>query len=127
MKENLTYGQKIADKITEIAGSWAFIISFLSFLVFWLGINCKSLFAEVFDPFPFTLLNLFLSCLAAIQAPVILMSQNRQADKDRARLEHDIKLDAENLERTQEALEELKILRNNVEELYLKVDKIFKD
>lgn len=88
----LSFGQKAADKIAEFGGSWMFIIFFFSFIVLWIGINVVALLREPFDPFPFILLNLILSCLAAIQAPIIMMSQNRQEQKDRSRSEHDYKI-----------------------------------
>jgi uncharacterized membrane protein len=88
----LTLGQKVADHIASFGGSWTFIISFFSFLVLWILINIWLLTTKPFDPFPFILLNLILSCLAAIQAPVIMMSQNRQEQKDRKRAEHDYKI-----------------------------------
>lgn len=79
----LTIGQRVADKVAAFGGSWKFIISFLIIIVLWIFINTYSLLSKPFDPFPFILLNLFLSCLAAFQAPVIMMSQNRQDEKDR--------------------------------------------
>ena len=82
-------GQRIADSIAAFAGSWAFILGFLAVLAAWIGINAGQLLRHPLDPFPFILLNLVLSCLAAIQAPVILMSQNRQSAKDRLRAEYD--------------------------------------
>lgn len=89
----LTTGQKMADKIAQFGGSWIFIIVFFSFLVLWMVVNVWLLFSKPFDPYPFILLNLILSCLAAIQAPIIMMSQNRQEQKDRQRSEHDYKID----------------------------------
>ncbi len=83
-----TLGQKAADKITKWAGSWGFIGGFFIFLIIWMLINLYAIIT-VWDPYPFILLNLCLSCLAAIQAPVILMSQNRAADRDRAKAERD--------------------------------------
>lgn len=84
------FGQKAADSITKWAGSWTFIFGFLIFLVVWIIFNTYWIvFGNAWDPKPFILLNLFLSCLAAIQAPVILMSQNRTVEKDRARAEYD--------------------------------------
>ena len=87
-----TLGQRIADKIASFGGSWTFIIFFFSFILIWIAINIWVLLWQPFDPFPFILLNLILSCLAAIQAPIIMMSQNRQEEKDRARSEHDYKI-----------------------------------
>ena len=78
--ENRTYGEKIADKITEFVGSWKFIIGFCIFLFVWMMINTYFIFTV--DPYPFILLNLVLSCIAAIQAPIIMMSQNREAKKE---------------------------------------------
>ena len=88
----LTVGQKMADKIASFGGSWTFIIAFFSFILFWIGMNIWVLTVKPFDPFPFILLNLILSCLASIQAPIIMMSQNRQEQKDRQRAEHDYKI-----------------------------------
>ncbi len=88
----LTLGQRLADRIATFGGSWTFLISFFSVLVVWIGINSFVLLTKPFDPFPFILLNLLLSCLAAIQAPVIMMSQNRQESKDRIRAEHDYQI-----------------------------------
>lgn len=84
-----TVGQKVADKVASFGGSWKFIIIFISFLLGWIILNAFFLFNDGFDPYPFILLNLILSCLAALQAPVIMMSQNRQGDKDRERAKED--------------------------------------
>lgn len=92
IEAQLTVGQRTADKIAEFGGSWIFIILFFVFLVIWMAINIWALLGKSFDPYPFILLNLILSCLAAIQAPIIMMSQNRQEDKDRQRAEHDYKV-----------------------------------
>ena len=120
--ENLTIGQRLADKITQFAGSWTFICSFLFFLCFWILLNSEKFFAEVFDPFPFILLNLFLSCLAAIQAPVILMSNNRQAEKDSENLLHDIELDAQALELTKAMDKRLQRLEDKFDSVFKKQD-----
>ena len=90
--EKLSMGQKIADRVAKFGGSWTFIISFAIFLFLWMATNVWLLAAHPFDPYPFILLNLFLSTLAAIQAPVIMMSQNRQEEKDRKRGENDYKI-----------------------------------
>ncbi|MFZ4060996.1 MAG: DUF1003 domain-containing protein [Bacteroidia bacterium] len=92
IEADLTFGQKLADKVAAFGGSWTFIITFFSFILFWIIINIWFLATQPFDPFPFILLNLILSCLAAIQAPIIMMSQNRQEQKDRQRSEHDYKI-----------------------------------
>lgn len=90
-KEKYTLGQRAADKIAKFAGSWAFIFSFTGVLILWMAVNAV-LAAKAFDPYPFILLNLVLSCVAAIQAPLIMMSQNRQEEKDRHRAENDYKV-----------------------------------
>lgn len=90
-KEKYTLGQRAADTIAKFAGSWVFIFSFAGVLVLWMVINAI-LATKAFDPYPFILLNLVLSCVAAIQAPLIMMSQNRQEEKDRRRAENDYKV-----------------------------------
>ena len=90
-KAKYTLGQRAADAIAKFAGSWAFIFSFTGGLVLWMVVNTL-LAARAFDPYPFILLNLVLSCIAAIQAPLIMMSQNRQEEKDRRRAENDYKV-----------------------------------
>lgn len=85
----LSWGERLSDKIAQFGGSWPFIIIFLFFIIIWMGINVIILANRSFDPYPFILLNLVLSCIAAIQAPVIMMSQNRQESKDRVRSMHD--------------------------------------
>jgi len=82
-------GQKIADKVASFGGSWTFILMFSAFLVIWTGINMWWFKNQGFDPYPFILLNLILSCIAAMQAPIIMMSQNRQEEKDRIRAQND--------------------------------------
>jgi uncharacterized membrane protein len=84
-----TLGQRLADNIATFGGSWTFILSFGGFLLLWITLNAVFLLNQGFDPYPFILLNLILSCLAAIQAPVIMMSQNRQDEKDRERARKD--------------------------------------
>lgn len=90
--ENLKIGDKISDKVAAFGGSWMFIISFSIIIVGWLIMNSLVLLLKPFDPFPFILLNLILSCVAAMQAPIIMMSQNRQEKKDRLRSENDYKV-----------------------------------
>ena len=85
----LTFGQRLSDRIASFGGSWKFIIIFFCILVLWTSVNTLILAFKPFDPYPFILLNLILSCLAAIQAPIIMMSQNRQEAKDRLRASHD--------------------------------------
>ena len=94
-KAKYTLGQRAADAIAKFAGSWAFIFSFTGGLVLWMAVNAL-LAARAFDPYPFILLNLVLSCIAAVQAPLIMMSQNRQEAKDRERAENDYKVNLKN-------------------------------
>jgi len=88
----LTFGERLADRVADFGGSWGFILIFAFVLLTWIAINSVALMKQPFDPYPYILLNLVLSCLAAIQAPVIMMSQNRQEAKDRLRGEHDYRV-----------------------------------
>ena len=90
--KNSSFGEKVSDKIASFGGSWRFIIGFGVFLTIWIIVNTAVIRSDPPDPYPFILLNLLLSCLAAMQAPVIMMSQNRQETKDRLRAEHDYKV-----------------------------------
>jgi uncharacterized membrane protein len=92
-----TFGQRLADSIARVGGSWGFIIAFGVFLFFWVVVNTIVLFTHAFDPYPFIFLNLVLSMLAAIQAPIIMMSQNRQTERDRfmAAKDYEVNLKAE--------------------------------
>lgn len=89
--KKITFGQRASDKLAEFAGSWIFIIAFTLFLIIWILINVYFL-KNPFDPYPFIMLNLVLSCIAAVQAPLIMMSQKRQEQKDRERAENDFKV-----------------------------------
>jgi uncharacterized membrane protein len=91
-QKKLSLGERMADRIADFGGSWTFILSFGGFILVWVVINTIVLIARPFDPYPFILLNLFLSCLAAIQAPIIMMSQNRQEARDRLRSENDYRV-----------------------------------
>ena len=92
--QKMSFGDRAADKVSEIAGSWAFVLGFLLFLIVWIIVNTFILMDEgAPDPFPYVLLNLVLSCIAAIQAPIIMMSQNRQAAKDSLRNQNDYRTD----------------------------------
>ena len=117
MEATLTAGQKLADKIAKFGGSWTFIITFFTFILAWMSINIWILVTRPFDPFPFILLNLILSCLAAIQAPIIMMSQNRQEQKDRQRGEHDYKINLK-------AELEIKLLSEKIDHLLVHQNKI---
>jgi CRP/FNR family cyclic AMP-dependent transcriptional regulator len=88
-EERMTLGQRVADRVATFGGSWTFIFTFAAVLLVWVVLNTAALFRDHFDPYPFILLNLFLSMIAAIQAPVIMMSQNRQAAKDRLKADAD--------------------------------------
>lgn len=89
LNESLTFGQRVSDAVARFGGSWGFILIFTIILIGWMVINGAQVFGINFDPFPFILLNLALSCIAAIQAPIIMMSQNRAADRDRMNSEND--------------------------------------
>ena len=90
--KDLTFGDKMADRLATFGGSWKFLIIFGALLLVWIALNSIMLLKKPFDPYPFILLNLILSCLAAVQAPVIMMSQNRQESKDRLRSQHDYRV-----------------------------------
>lgn len=122
-KTESTRGQRIADKVASLGGSWTFIISFIIFLLLWIALNAFILLNKGFDPYPFILLNLILSCLAALQAPVIMMSQNRQEEKDRERAKKDymINLKAElEIKLLHEKMDRLLKLENKLTELLTK-------
>ncbi|HEY9048731.1 MAG TPA: DUF1003 domain-containing protein [Ohtaekwangia sp.] len=108
----LSFGDRLADRIATFGGSWTFIIAFFSFLILWMIVNIFILVTRPFDPYPFILLNLILSCLAAIQAPIIMMSQNRQEAKDRMRSEHDYKVNLK-------AELEIRLLHEKIDHLLL--------
>src|SRR5438445_1541832 len=91
-EKKLTFGERLSDHIAEFGGSWKFLITFGVVIVVWIGANAVLLATRAFDPYPFILLNLILSCLAAVQAPVIMMSQNRAEARDRLRAENDYKV-----------------------------------
>lgn len=112
IEKQLTIGQRAADKIAEFGGSWKFIIFFFTVLIVWITMNVWFLGKKTFDPYPFILLNLILSCLAAIQAPIIMMSQNRVEQKDRLRGENDYKINLK-------AELEIKLLHEKIDHLTL--------
>jgi uncharacterized membrane protein len=114
--EQLTFGSRMADKIAKVAGSWTFIIAFVSCLTIWIMLNTVLVIFgknSAYDPYPFILLNLVLSCVAALQAPVIMMSQNRQESKDRLRAQNDYKINLKS-----------EII---IEDLHEKVDKLIEN
>ncbi|BAV06204.1 Uncharacterized membrane protein [Filimonas lacunae] len=111
-EEQSTYGQRLADKVAAFGGSWTFIITFAVILLAWITLNSLLLLNKGFDPYPYILLNLILSCLAALQAPVIMMSQNRQEAKDRQRNEYDYKVNLK-------AELEIRLLHEKIDHLML--------
>lgn len=110
-KEKLTKGEKLADKLTEVAGSWNFIIGFSLFLLIWIFLNLTGILK--LDEFPFILLNLLLSCLAAFQAPIIMMSQNRQSKKDTLRSRNDYRIDLKSELILEELHDKMEIILSN--------------
>jgi len=106
LKQKWNLGQRAADKLTSFAGSWTFIFLFLISLVIWMAVNVLMVINR-WDPYPFILLNLILSCLAAIQAPIILMSQNRTVQKDRLRAEYDYQVNKKAEKEIQEVKKQL--------------------
>lgn len=116
IESELTLGQRIADQVAAFGGSWTFIITFFLFILIWIFVNLWLLSTHPFDPYPFILLNLILSCIAAIQAPIIMMSQNRQEQKDRQRGEHDYKVNLK-------AELEIKLLSEKIDHLIVHQNK----
>ena len=121
-KEKYTVGQRAADRIAKFAGSWAFIFSFTAVLILWMAGNVL-LAKRAFDPYPFILLNLVLSCVAAIQAPLIMMSQNRQEEKDRRRAENDYKVNL----KTEIMIEDLHDKMNKIIAKQVMLEKLIRD
>ena len=116
VKAKYSIGDKAADHIAKFAGSWRFIFIFLSILIIWMVFNVIAAI-NAFDPYPFILLNLVLSCIAAIQAPLILMSQNRQEEGDRARAENDYEVNLKNEFIIEDIHKKLEVLLRNQKEL----------
>lgn len=110
LKNQLSFGDRIADEVAHFGGSWTFIILFCLFLAAWMFVNVTHIFGIDFDPYPFILLNLFLSCLAAIQAPIIMMSQNRASEHDRMNSENDYHVN-------QRSEEEIRMLHAKIDHL----------
>lgn len=109
-RQEFTLGERLADAIARFGGSWTFITLFAMGIVTWIGINEFRKLGVHFDPYPFILLNLILSCLAAIQAPIIMMSQNRQEEKDRLRAESDYKINVKSEKEIRQLQEKLDLL-----------------
>ena len=116
IESELTFGEKVADQVAAFGGSWTFILAFFFFILIWIFVNIWFLSSRAFDPYPFILLNLLLSCLAAIQAPIIMMSQNRQEQKDRIRSEHNYKINLK-------AELEIKLLSEKIDHLLVHQNK----
>ena len=116
IESKITVGGRLADSVALLAGSWIFIIAFFSFIFLWMAVNFTLWRITPFDPYPFILLNLLLSCLAAIQAPNIMMSQNRQEKKDRSKAEHDYKINLK-------AELEIKLLSEKIDHLMVHQNK----
>jgi uncharacterized membrane protein len=116
-EKRLTFGQKASDYISEKVGRWGFIITFLMIIISWISLNAYVLIQKPFDPYPFILLNLVLSCVAALQAPIIMMSQNRQEAKDSLRIENDYIIDQQSIVLLKELHKEIEILKNEQKKL----------
>ena len=112
-EKNLTFSEKMADKISEIAGSWTFIFISIAFLIAWMIINTIILKENKIDPYPFILLNLILSCISALQAPIIMMSQNRASKKDSLRNQNDYKVDLKSELLLEDLHHKIEVLLNN--------------
>lgn len=124
--EKLTWGQKAADRLAKFAGSWTFIILFFLILTAWIILNAVIL-TRPYDVYPFILLNLALSCLAAIQAPVIMMSQNRQEEKDRIRAKNDYKVNLKSEIIVEDIHQKLDAILENQEHILHRVDLLEKN
>jgi len=112
-EKSLTFGERLSDSLADFAGSWTFIIIFVSILMTWIVINTINLNIKHFDTYPFILLNLLLSCIAALQAPVIMMSQNRQEKRDRIQAEHDYEINLKSEILIEDILKRLERLEEN--------------
>jgi uncharacterized membrane protein len=113
-KKNRTLGERAADRVAHIFGSWWFIISILTFLAIWIALNVIELIWSPWDPYPFILLNFFLSCMAAIQAPIILMSQNRSAKRDNIRSEYDYLINRKAEREIQDLQKDMETLKRGI-------------
>lgn len=122
-ERNLTFAEKMADKISEIAGSWTFIFISIVFLIGWMIINTFILKDKEIDPYPYILLNLILSCISALQAPIIMMSQNRASKKDSLRNQNDYKIDLKSELLLEDLHHKVEVLINNQNRLLNILDK----
>ncbi len=121
-----TLGERWADKVAEFGGSWTFIILFMIMVIVWIGLNSWLLFFQPFDPYPYIFLNLVLSCIAALQAPIIMMSQNRQEAKDRIRAEKDYHINLRAEHEIQEMKVSLQTILNIQQDEFRKLDEAIK-
>lgn len=123
VEENATWKDRLADRITKRAGSWGFIIGFIIFLLLWMVINGVILCdGKAFDEYPFILLNLFLSCVAALQAPIIMMSQNRQSKKDSERSRNDYRTDLKSELILEELHDKMELILSNQKKILKLID-----
>lgn len=123
-EQNLTFSEKMADKISEIAGSWTFIFISVIFLITWMIVNTILLKENKIDPYPFILLNLILSCISALQAPIIMMSQNRASKKDSLRNQNDYKIDLKSELLLEDLHHKIEVLLNNQNRLLNILEKV---
>lgn len=121
--EHLSFGQRASDAVAKFAGSWAFIFSFIAVMVVWMLLNIL-LGTKAFDAYPFILLNLVLSCIAAVQAPLIMMSQNRQEAKDRERAENDYKVNLKSELIVDDLHKKLDLVLENQQKLYRRLERL---
>lgn len=125
-EEKITFGQKAADGVARFAGSWAFIFSFIAVMAVWMVLNV-CLAAKAFDAYPFILLNLLLSCIAAVQAPLIMMSQNRQEAKDRKRAENDYRVNLKSEFVIDELYKKLESVAETQKKILKRIDELVSD
>lgn len=125
-EDKITFGQKAADGVARFAGSWAFIFSFIAVMAVWMVLNV-CLAAKAFDAYPFILLNLLLSCIAAVQAPLIMMSQNRQEAKDRKRAENDYRVNLKSEFVIDELYKKLESVAETQKKILKRIDELVSD
>lgn len=124
--DEATFGQKVSDKVADFGGSWIFIIGFMFFLFFWVILNTVFWHTKPVDPYPFIFLNLLLSCVAALQAPIIMMSQNRQEEKDRRRARSDYMINLKAEMEIRNLHDKIDLFQKTHEELIKKLTEIKK-
>lgn len=131
LSKTLTFGEKMADRIAKFAGSWSFLILFGGVVITWAAVNTKLIFDRPFDPFPYVFLNLILACISSVQAPIIMMSQNRESQKDRLRSENDYLINLKSeiiLEdmhiKIDEIIMEQSLLKKELKDIKMEMEKI---